>query len=141
MTKAEALRRALGDLGKDAKPVQLQAHIKAKFGLDMTTAHISAAKTEIVRKMTGASKAVPAKAAARVTTVPKPARTSATPRRATDKAIPKKAVAAKPQAKPVPAPNGKAGGVVALADVQVVKALLGRVGPADLKTLIDVLAK
>jgi hypothetical protein len=49
MTKMEAVRRGLSDLGKDAKPVQLQAHIKEKFGIEMGTDHISTYKGTILK--------------------------------------------------------------------------------------------
>ena len=113
MTKQEALRRALIDLGKDAPPLQLQAHIKDKFGIEISTNHISAAKTDIVRKMAGGAKPLPAKSVAKTPAAPKSTATS----------------------------NGKDGGTVALADVQTVNTLVGRVGANDLKTLIDLLVK
>ena len=149
MTKAAAIQQALVALGKDAKPLQLQTYIKDKFALDISPNHISAAKTDIVRKMTGAAKsaAVPAKAAAKTTTAPKPAATKKTvaPKPVSQKPVTQKPAAAKPQAKPTPAPaaasNGAVSGSVALADVATVKALVGRVGATNLKTLIDVLAK
>jgi hypothetical protein len=44
ITKTEAVRRALQQLGRDAKPTQMQGHIKERFGFDMTTDHISTCK-------------------------------------------------------------------------------------------------
>jgi hypothetical protein len=49
MTKMEAVRRSLSELGKEAKPVQLQAHIREKFGIDMGTDHISTYKGTILK--------------------------------------------------------------------------------------------
>ena len=144
MSKADALRRALSDLSKDAMPVQLQAHIKDKFGIEMTTSHISASKTNIVRKMVGGAKSIPAKSPAKSTVAPKPAATTAVaPKPTTKKSTSTKPATTQPQAKPAPAAssNGKASGTVALADVQTVNTLVGRVGATDLKTLIDLLAK
>jgi hypothetical protein len=111
LTKMDAVRRALKDLGRDAKPTQLQGHIKKKYGIDMTTDHISTSKGEILRKEAANAKA-PARPAAAVTKAP---------------AAP--AVAA-----------SKAGIGISLEDIETVKALVGRVGAADLKTLIDLLA-
>jgi hypothetical protein len=134
MTKAAAIQQAVVALGKDAKPLQLKAYIKDHLALDISTNHISAAKTDIIRKMTGAAKPAPVKATAKTTPAPKPA---------AKKPVAKKPTAPKPQPMPVTvgaASNGKASGSVALADVQAVKALLGRVGPTNLKSLIDLLA-
>jgi len=41
ITKMEAVRRAWRALGKDAKPAQMKGFIKNRFGIDMTTDHIS----------------------------------------------------------------------------------------------------
>jgi hypothetical protein len=133
MTKAEAIRQAIRHLGKDAKPLELQAHIKDRFGIDITTDHISAAKTAIVRKIFGAAKAAPVLAAARTTTGPPP-----TAKKPTTKKQTLPTSTAKPAAGA--ASNGRASSSVALADIVAVKALVGRVGAANLKALIDVLA-
>src|SRR5436853_502555 len=110
MTKAAAIQQALVALGKDAKPLQPQTYIKDRFAIEISTNHISAAKTDIVRKMTGAAKPAPVKAAAKTTPAPQPA---------VKKPMAQKPTAAKPQAKPTPAPvvarNGAASGSVALA--------------------------
>jgi hypothetical protein len=134
LTKAEAIRQAIAHLGKDAKPLELQAHIKAKFGIDITTDHISAAKTEAIRKVFGAAKPATVKAAARTTTPP---------RTATRKPAAKKPTPTAPPARPpaAAASNGRVGSGIALADIAAVKALVGRVGAANLKSLIDVLAQ
>ena len=117
MTKIEAIRRAIHHLGEDAKPVQIQAYIKDKLGIDIATNHISASKTEIIRKMT--SKAKPAS--------------------------PKPLAAAKPQAKPAAKTaaggNGKTTGSIGLDDIAAVKGLVGRIAPVQLKALIDLLVK
>jgi hypothetical protein len=64
ITKMEAVRRALAELGMDAKPAALQPFIKQKFGFDMTPEHITTCKGAIL-KATGKGKpAAPAKAAA-----------------------------------------------------------------------------
>jgi hypothetical protein len=50
LTKMDAVRQALKDLGKDAKPTQLKGHIREKFGIEMSTDHISTSKGIILRK-------------------------------------------------------------------------------------------
>jgi hypothetical protein len=37
MTKLEAVRRALSELGNDAKPTQIKGFVKECFGIEMTT--------------------------------------------------------------------------------------------------------
>src|SRR5262245_48646329 len=111
ITKVEAVRRALGHFGRDAKPAQMQGWIKDQFNLQMTTDHISTAKGDILRK--GKKRAGPPKAEAKPGAVP-PAR--AAPGRAKEAAIP-------------------------LQDILYLKELVQRVGPGSLHTLIDALAK
>src|SRR5262245_6679734 len=72
MTKKEAVRRTLQVMGKDAKPAQMQPYIKEHFGIDMTTAHITTAKGEILRGKAAAKKATPKQPAAK----PQPAKAS-----------------------------------------------------------------
>src|SRR5439155_11962574 len=60
MSKKEAVRRALAELGSDAKPSAMQPWIKQQFGIDMSTNHISASKGEIQSKSKKAGKAKPA---------------------------------------------------------------------------------
>jgi hypothetical protein len=50
MTKQEAVRRALSELGNDAKPTEIKGFVKERFGIEMTTDHISTAKSDIRRK-------------------------------------------------------------------------------------------
>jgi hypothetical protein len=131
MTKAEALRQALSDLGTAALPMQLQAHIKDKFGIEISTSHISASKTNIVRKMVGGAKSIPA------------ATTDVAPKPTTKRSTRTNPAPTEPQAKlaPTARSNGKAGGTIALADIQTVNTLVSRVGATNLKTLIDLLAE
>jgi hypothetical protein len=44
LTKREAVRRAIADLGPDAMPLQLQGHIRSKYGIEMSPDHISVEK-------------------------------------------------------------------------------------------------
>jgi hypothetical protein len=46
----EAVRRSLKKLGKDATPTAIQADVKARFGIEMTTDHVSTCKRDIARK-------------------------------------------------------------------------------------------
>jgi hypothetical protein len=111
ISKKEAVRLALKALGRDAKPAQLQPYIKSTFGIDMTPGHITTAKGEFLRK--GKKKAAP-----------------------------------KPQSQPAPQPPapqtvkpaGSRSGI-ALEDIQAVKALIGRLGPENLRTLIQLLSR
>src|SRR5262245_61324860 len=74
MTKMEAVRRALADLGKGAKPTQRQGHIREKYGIEMSTDHISVCKGKIVRK---GKKGRARKPAAAKEVAPPPARPTA----------------------------------------------------------------
>jgi hypothetical protein len=112
--KREAVRRALVDLGQDATPSQMQGHIRSKYGIEMTAAHISTEKGNIRRK--AAAPKQPAQTSAAHTVVP-------------EKPAPEP-VAAKPE-----------GAAIGLGDIEAVKGLVGRVGAASLKKLIDVLAR
>ena len=56
ITKMEAVRRALAELGRDAKPTQIQGWVKDTYGIEMGTDHISTAKGQILRKPRGKRK-------------------------------------------------------------------------------------
>jgi hypothetical protein len=109
--KKEAVRRSLQKLGTDAPLKEIQADIKKRFGIVMTTNHISTSRGEI-RKEAGKSKP----ASKTVDTKP----------------------AAQP-ARAAPA-NGKRT-TVAMQDVLTLEALVRRVGADHLKTLIDVMSR
>jgi hypothetical protein len=49
ITKQEAVRRALAQLGRDAKPTQIKGWVKEQFNIDMGTDHISTAKGGILK--------------------------------------------------------------------------------------------
>jgi hypothetical protein len=51
MTKTEAVRRALAALGKDTKPGEIQFFVKEMFGIEMSIAHISTAKSATLHKL------------------------------------------------------------------------------------------
>jgi hypothetical protein len=111
ITKTEAVRRSLQKLGPDATPTEVQKDVKKRFGIDMTTDHISTTKSQLRKE---ASKNKPAQ-----------------------KQEETKPVAA-PPAKA--ASNGK-GTAVEMQDVLTLKDLVRRVGAAHLKTLIDVMSR
>src|SRR3954453_21014814 len=50
ISKGEAVRRALAELGQDAKPAAIQPYVKDKFGLDMTPEHITTCKGTILKQ-------------------------------------------------------------------------------------------
>ena len=116
----EGVRRAVAELGKDAKPLRIQGFVKERFGIVMNTNTISTYKADIARK------------------------------KAKAKAAPKPAAAANGQAEKLAPPpvtsaafhrtNGKAAGI-GLKDILAVKDLVTRVGANNLRTLIDVLSQ
>jgi hypothetical protein len=132
ISKMEAVRRAMAELGNDATPTPLQAHVKAKYGLDMTKEHVSVCKRDILRQLgvrpkPAVKKAAPQKAAARK---PGP-----------KKAVPKPPVQpAAASTSPAKASGGKAGGIP-LEDILAVSELVGRLGARPLHTLIDAFSK
>jgi hypothetical protein len=101
ISKKEAIRRALGELGRDAKPAQIQPYIKETFGLVMTPAHITTAKGELLRGKGGKGKAAKGKKAA--PNLPTPAAAPAPP--------------AQPPAK-APAGGSRSGGGISLEDIR-----------------------
>ena len=144
ISKMEAVRRALAELGQDASRTEIQSFVKERLGIEMNADVVSTYKADIARK---AAKAQPALApAAQNKPAPKPeAKSSPAPiakKPATPAPPAKKEPAPKPAAKPTPvtSSNGTAGGI-GLHDIQSVKELVGRVGPDSLKTLIEVLVK
>jgi hypothetical protein len=117
ISKQEVVRRALGHFSRDAKPSQMKPWIKEQFGIDMGADHISTAKGSILK---AAGKG-------------KPTAKASAPRTASPTVQAKKEVSA-------PAASGRAAGIP-LQDILYVKALIGRVGPDQLHTLIDAFAK
>ena len=153
LSKKELVRRAIGHLGREAKPLQIQAHIKDQFGVEMTPNHISASKTEVLREAGGAKPAAakpattkapavenPAakSAAAKAVTAAKPAAKISSPKKAVSKTAVRESVVAA-TAGGSQAGNGNVG--ISLQDIQAAKDLVGRVGARQLLTLIDLLAK
>jgi hypothetical protein len=115
MTKVDGVRQTLAELGNHALPLQIQDHLKRRYGINMTVAHISNCKSEILRKKKGKRK----------------------PGRKAAPTMPAETQLATP-----PAPVSIKGAAdFSLQDLQATKALLGKVGVDRLRRLIDLLAK
>ena len=114
ISKLGAVKKALKELGKDAMPAKIQEHVKEKFGLEMTTSHVSNYKSLLLRKKKR-KKAVAGNG----------------------DGVEAPAAAAAPSVKATSAPV--AGSAVSLDDVAAVKQLVGRMGEEQLKSLIKVL--
>ena len=132
ITKMDAVRRSLDELGPQTGPSALKEFVKNRFGLDMTLGHVKNYKGKILRKARMEGKAGGQKLAKRKPPVQKSA---------ARKVGAKKKTLAKPQAKPSPVPvtkgvGGKEKGIP-LNDLLYVKSLVGRFGPGQLRTLID----
>jgi hypothetical protein len=119
ISKMGAVRQALSELGKGALPSAIQDFVKRNFQLAMTTGHISNYKSTILREK-------PGKQAAKTTAL-KPAANSE----------PAKTASVAPQASA--SGRGRAAGVK-LQEIVEIKALVSRVGAADLKALIDLVS-
>jgi hypothetical protein len=114
ISKQEAVRRALAELGTDAKPTAIRGFVKDRFGIEMGTDHISTAKGEILRK----------------------ARAQGTPAQARP-AVQPSAQQAVPASPPAPAKAAAGQAAIPLADILAVKGLVVRLGPGPLRALID----
>src|SRR4051812_23582727 len=53
VNKLEEVRQSLARLGNDATNQQIQADLKERVGLEMTTKHISASRSDITKKAQG----------------------------------------------------------------------------------------
>ena len=73
ITKMEAVRQALGKLGKDASRPDIQKFVKDTYGLQMTLDHISNCKGELRKKKGPAKTAVAQQSAAAKSEPKKPA--------------------------------------------------------------------
>jgi hypothetical protein len=111
VSKMEAVRAALRELGRKAKPLKIQEFIKEKFNIDMSPDHISNYKSTILKGKGKSGK----RGRPKGTGVP---------------------AAAKPAAGNAHSRSG-----LALEDVENVKKLVRRFGSDSLKRLIDVLTK
>jgi hypothetical protein len=127
ITKMEAVRRALKEMGRDAIPTQMQPYIKQHFGIEMSTGHISTYKGDILRKKKGGKKKGGRKPAAQGAAPEEGGRKEEAGR--------KVVVQQKPAAR-----SGKEAGIP-LDDILYVKGLVGRFGPDQLHTLIEAFAR
>ena len=132
ITKMDAVRRSLDELGPQTGPSALKEFVKNRFGLDMTLGHVKNYKGKILRKARMEGKAGGQKLAKRKPPVQKSA---------ARKVGKKKKTPAKPQVKPSPAPvttgaGGKGQGIP-LNDILYVKTLVGRFGKGQLHILVD----
>ena len=133
ISKVEAVRRSLEKLGREAGNAAIQADVLERFGLVMTTNHVSTCKGDL-------RKAEARKAGARKAGAKKDAAPAA-------KTQPAKLAARVPQAAATPATTTHSETshgqrtAVELDDILAVKALVDRVGAGHLRTLIDVMSK
>jgi hypothetical protein len=123
ITKLEGVRRALEELGPEAMPTAIKGFVKDRFGLEMTTNHISTYKGNILRK-------------AGVTSKPR-GQQPATQKAVTRTVEAKQEAAPKPRPQPSSAPPAKGANAILLKDVLTIKDLVVRLGPGPLRTLID----
>jgi hypothetical protein len=138
-TRKFSLDRAL-----DASRTDIRSFLTKRFSIEMNLDMISTYKADVARKLANAKKVPPASAENKPAPKP-PAKSTSTPIAkkpatpappAMHDSVPK--AVAKPAAATVS--NGVAHGIE-LDDIRAVKDLVGRVGSASLKTLIDVLVK
>jgi hypothetical protein len=81
ISKQEAVKRALKHFGKEGKPKEMQPWIKQEFGIEMTTDHISNAKSVIraASRKRPTVTAIPQRAAAKADTIPASRKAAAIP--------------------------------------------------------------
>jgi hypothetical protein len=125
----EAIRRAREELGPKATRSRIQSLVKERYGLDLTAKYV----TDTVSKLRSRGKKKKKKAK------PAAAAAAAAPRPAVAKQATQKKPAP-PPARPV-SQASKGGASVLLGDLQEVQSLLKRVGPTQLRAMIDLLIK
>jgi hypothetical protein len=131
ITKQEAVRRALAELGPDAKPLAIQAFLRDRRGMEVKTDLISFYKKAAKKKAKAQGRATPQGPAARTASAPP----AAAPKAETGSTLP-------PPVRPQPA-VGRGGqeAAIPLADILYVKRLVGRHGAGPLHTLVDAFAQ
>jgi hypothetical protein len=127
ISKVDAVGKAMEKLGEDASRPDIQSFVKKAYGLEIGLDHVSNCKLELRARAAKANKAAEPKA------------TAAAPKAAAVKPAAQKPASPNPTA--AASGNGKASGGISLGDVRAAKELLGRVGAAELKGLIDLLSK
>jgi hypothetical protein len=113
ISKMEAMRQTLGTLGKDAKPKDIDGHLKSTFGITMSSAMISNYKGLALK---GGKKKRGRKPGQKTASASAPASAAPT------------------------SSSGKIGGY-SIDDIRAVQELAGRLGAKKLKELAEVLAK
>src|SRR5947209_15294689 len=53
LSKTEAVRQALAELGQDAKAATIQGYLKDRLGLEVTTKQVTDARSKILQKAAG----------------------------------------------------------------------------------------
>jgi hypothetical protein len=112
ISKMEVMRRAIAKKGGEAKPLELQAYIKSKFGIEMSTDLISTYKTTVL------------KAIAKKNAIP---------------AIP--TADAEPDATPATKAPANSRGGFSLSELEAVKALADKIGATKVQQLATALTK
>ena len=120
--KVDMVKQALAELGKGAKPLQIRAFVKDRFGTELNTNLISYYKKTLAGKRARKKKGAGKRAGGQPQQQPAAAPPASRP------AVPAKA--------PARAPTG-----ISLDDVRLVKELVARLGPEQLRALIDLFAK
>lgn len=138
MNKMDCVKKALETLGYEARPVDIRDHIKKNFNVEMTTDHISANKSTILKKR---AKSKPAKmpmmgTPSKMTTKP------ASKKKVKRKPTPTVKVAT-PAAKVIMSAKipAKTVGLSLEQEAMTVKGLVDRLGKDNLQTLIKFVTK
>ena len=131
ITKQEAVRRALAELGPDAKPLAIQAFLRDRLGMEVKTDLISFYKKAARKKANAQGRATPRGPAAQTAA----AQPSAAP---TGEKGPTRVLLVRPQ---LAAGRGVQEAAIPLADILYVQRLVGRHGPGPLHTLVDAFAR
>jgi hypothetical protein len=123
LTKMEAVRRALAELGNDAMPARIKGFVKDRFDIEMTTDHISVYKGKILREAAAQAQNAAKKPLAR-------------------KVARKKRRARRPLVQPsaATAKTAPVDNAVTMEDVSTIKGLLRRIGTSKVRQLVDLLA-
>jgi len=130
MSKKEAVRRALGVLGRTATRVDIKNYVKDHFDIEMTADHASTTKGEILREEAGKGKST------KKSNAPKRAEETTPP---ADESRAQAGAGAQGALTRPAGDNARSG--IALDDILAVKDLVERVGPDQLRTLIDVMTR
>jgi hypothetical protein len=131
VSRLEAIRKTMAELGMDASRTDIQDYAMEHFGAELTPKYISDYRSKVFRRVrqkkgsrSRAVKKMPAKEAAPVPSLPA-AKESVQP-------IP-------PQPAPVLPGNGHV--VYQVEDILAVKALVGRLGADSLRTLVEAMTR